>query len=166
MNIDMYICNNLKRMKMGKLLSYECPDCGDNRWRYHEADENGELKRVRCKNPVCRYEYNLSQLGTAKRYYKAKALQLYIEGIGSDTIARILDAPKQTIAYWIKRYGTGLEEVRLDKSMKGNPVPLNDEELYKIKDRFQRPRGIIIDGENIGESFIWGITRSISLPDS
>jgi transposase len=47
--------------------------------------------------------------------YIVRALQLYLEGLGFRAISRIIGISHVTILKWVKKYGQGLEFIRIEK---------------------------------------------------
>lgn len=145
---------------------YLCPDCGSPDWEYHDSKE-GYITRVKCLNVACkRKTYSPKNSNSKEGYYKVKAIQLWLEGLGSTSISRILGVPKSTVSFWLDKYTLGLNEIKLSKSNLDTVYLKDDQELYELSDFFREPRGVIVNKNRPQESIIWGVQRKKSLPDS
>ena len=91
-----------------------CPRCKST-----ERVKNGHAKgrpRYRCKE--CNYDYTVQQKSTGvsaetKRY----ALLMYLEGLGFNSIGRILGVSHVSVMKWIKLYGEKAEELKSEKAI-------------------------------------------------
>ena len=91
-----------------------CPKCKST-----ERVKNGHIKgrpRYRCKE--CNYDYTVMQKSTAVPPDKKRlALQMYLEGLGFNSIGRILNVSHVSVLKWIRQYGKQAEELRSDKEI-------------------------------------------------
>jgi len=70
-------------------------------------------QRYTCKD--CGYNYTVDRKSTSKLdSVKCQALQLYLEGLRFKSIARILQVSHVSGYYWIKSYGSKLDNLRSD----------------------------------------------------
>jgi transposase-like protein len=76
--------------------------------------KNGFAKgrqRFRCKN--CGNNYSVEQKSTAKLpSVRRMGLMMYLEGIGFNSIGRLLGVSHVAVIKWIKKYGSQLNEVK------------------------------------------------------
>ena len=91
-----------------------CPKCKST-----DRVKNGHIKgrpRFRCKE--CGYDYTVIQKSTSVPIDKKRlALQMYLEGLGFNSIGRMLNVSHVAVLKWIKRYGQQAEELRSDKEI-------------------------------------------------
>ena len=92
-----------------------CPKCKST-----ERVKNGHIKgrpRFRCKE--CGYDYTVMQKSTSVPTDKKRlALQMYLEGLGFNSIGRILNVSHVAVMKWIQRYGKQAEELRSENEIK------------------------------------------------
>ena len=92
-----------------------CPKCKST-----ERVKNGHIKgrpRFRCKE--CGYDYTVEHKSTSVPPDKKRlALQMYLEGLGFNSIGRILNVSHVAVLKWIKLYGKQAEELRSEKEIK------------------------------------------------
>ena len=92
-----------------------CPKCKST-----ERVKNGHIKgrpRFRCKE--CGYDYTVLQKSTSVPIDKKRlALQMYLEGLGFNSIGRILEVSHVSVLKWIRQYGKQAEELRSEKEIK------------------------------------------------
>jgi len=86
-------CNSEKKVKNGFVKGrqrYRCKDCGNN--------------------------YSVEQKSTAKLPSERRlGLMMYLEGLGFNSIGRLLGVSHVAVIKWIKKYGNQLSEVKNDK---------------------------------------------------
>jgi transposase-like protein len=91
-----------------------CPKC-----KSIERVKNGNINgrpRYRCKN--CKYDYTVMQKSTGvSADTKRLALELYLEGLGFNSIGRILKVSHVAVQKWVKKYGKQAEELRSNKEI-------------------------------------------------
>ena len=91
-----------------------CPKCKST-----DRVKNGHIKgrpRFRCKE--CGYDYTVIQKSTSVPIDKKRlALQMYLEGLGFNSIGRLLNVSHVAVLKWIKRYGQQAAELRSDKEI-------------------------------------------------
>ena len=91
-----------------------CPKCKST-----DRVKNGHIKgrpRFRCKE--CGYDYTVIQKSTSVPIDKKRlALQMYLEGLGFNSIGRLLNVSHVAVLKWIKRYGQQEAELRSDKEI-------------------------------------------------
>ena len=91
-----------------------CPKCGST-----ERVKNGHAKgrpRFRCK--ACGYDYTVMQKSTAvSTSQKRLALQLYLEGLGFNSIGRVIGVSHVAVLKWIREYGKQAEELRSENEI-------------------------------------------------
>ena len=91
-----------------------CPKCKST-----ERVKNGHAKgrpRYRCKE--CSYDYTVMQKSTGVPADKKRlAVQMYLEGLGFNSIGRILNVSHVSVIKWISKYGKQAEELKSDKEI-------------------------------------------------
>jgi len=89
-----------------------CPKC-----KSEKKVKNGVLKgiqRYKCKN--CGFNFTVEYKSTAKSIDKKKfGLMLYLEGLGFQSISRLLEVSHVAVIKWIKKYGEQLKELKSEK---------------------------------------------------
>ncbi len=91
-----------------------CPKCKSTE-RVKNGSINGRA-RYRCKS--CKYDYTVLQKSTAASAEKKRlALELYLEGLGFNSIGRVLKVSHVAVQKWIKKYGCQAEEIRSEKEI-------------------------------------------------
>jgi len=92
-----------------------CPRC-----KSEKKVKNGVLKgvqRFKCKD--CGLNFTVEYKSTAKSIDTKKfGLMLYLEGLGFQSIARLLNVSHVAVIKWIKKYGKQLKELKSDKPIK------------------------------------------------
>ena len=90
----------------------KCPRCGSD----HKV-KNGivrNLQRYKCKE--CSNNYTVEKKSTAVESSKRRlGLMMYLEGLGFNSIGRILGVSHVAVIKWIKRYGSELNAIKNDK---------------------------------------------------
>lgn len=93
----------------------KCPKC-----KSENKVKNGVIKgvqRYKCKD--CNYNYTVELKSTAKPIDTKKfGLMLYLEGLGFQSISRLLNVSHVAVIKWIKKYGEQLKELKTDKPVK------------------------------------------------
>jgi transposase-like protein len=86
-----------------------CPRC-----QSEERVKNGHIngrQRYRCKE--CKYDYTVEQKSTAVSAEKKRlAIEMYLEGLGFNSIGRILKVSHVAVQTWVRKYGRKLEELK------------------------------------------------------
>ncbi len=76
--------------------------------------KNGLVKgrqRYRCKD--CGNNYSIEQKSTAKLPSERRmGLMMYLEGLGFNSIGRLLGVSHVAVIKWIKKYGSQLSEIK------------------------------------------------------
>ena len=92
----------------------KCPRC-----QSEERVKNGHInsrQRYRCK--ACKYDYTVEQKSTAvSKEKKRLAIEMYLEGLGFNSIGRLLNVSHVAVQKWIKKYGERLEELKSEQSI-------------------------------------------------
>ena len=92
----------------------KCPKC-----KRIEKVKNGfirGLQRYRCKE--CAYNYTVEQKSTASSPSKKRlALEMYLEGLGFNSIGRILKVSHVSVLNWIESFGKNAESIRSEKEV-------------------------------------------------
>ena len=92
-----------------------CPKCNSEK-----RVKNGVLKgvqRFKCKD--CGFNFTVEYKSTAKPIeIKKFGLMLYLEGLGFQSISRLLNVSHVAVIKWIKKYGEQLNELKTDKPVK------------------------------------------------
>jgi transposase len=92
----------------------KCPRCQST-----ERVKNGHIngrQRYRCKG--CKYDYSVAQKSTAVSADKKRlAIEMYLEGMGFNSIGRILKVSHVSVQKWVKKYGKKLEELKSDQAI-------------------------------------------------
>jgi transposase-like protein len=87
---------------MESLSDIKCPKCQS--YRVIKSGIVNDKQRFCCKN--CSYYFTVDKLGKRiDSYYVTKALQLYIEGLSSREIERLLGISHVSVMNWVKQYG-------------------------------------------------------------
>ena len=82
------------------------------------------LQRYKCKD--CGRSFTVELKSTAQpEDIKRQALQMYLEGLGFSSIARILHVSHVSVLNWIRKYGREIDEIR-------NPKPVKVMELDEL----------------------------------
>src|ERR1017187_2835306 len=93
----------------------KCPKC-----KSIEIVKNGFLRglqRYHCKE--CAYNYTVIQKSTsASSEQKRLALEMYLEGLGFNSIGRILKVSHVSVLNWIRAFGKKAEDIRSEKEIK------------------------------------------------
>ena len=91
-----------------------CPKCKST-----DRVKNGHAKgrpRFRCKE--CGYDYTVEQKSTSVSIDRKRlALQMYLEGLGFNSIGRILHVSHVAVMNWIRQYGKQAEELRSEQEI-------------------------------------------------
>ena len=92
-----------------------CPKC-----KADKKVKNGIVKgkqRYKCKE--CNFNFSVEIKSTAKSIDTRKlGLMLYLEGLGFQSISRLLNVSHVAVIKWIKKYGEQLKELKTDKPAK------------------------------------------------
>ena len=135
-----------------------CPKCGST-----ERVKNGHAKgrpRFRCKN--CRYDYTVMQKSTAIPIsQKRLALQLYLEGLGFNSIGRVIGVSHVAVLKWIREYGIQAEELRSENEI----IVMEMDEMHSYIGSKKTISGfglLLIDMENDSSTSYW--VRGTGLP--
>jgi transposase-like protein len=131
-----------------------CPNCGICSPR-SGFSQNG-LQRYQCR--PCNYRYTCNtQRRKFTKYYLAKALQLFLEGLTYKTIAEILDLDRNVVSKHLDPYKDLLEPIRLDR--KGAKGELHrDNNAITFQTNEGHSSGLIIKGRS---SEVWGVKRKV-----
>jgi transposase-like protein len=93
----------------------KCPRC-----KSESNVKNGVIKgiqRYKCKN--CNFNYTVEFKSTAKSIDTRKfGLMLYLEGLGFQSIGRLLNVSHVAVIKWIRKYGEQIKELKTDKPAK------------------------------------------------
>ena len=90
----------------------KCPKCKNE--NYVKNGMVKERQRYKCK--VCNFNYTVEFKSTAKdETTKRFSLMLYLEGLGFNSIGRLLKVSHVSVMNWIKKYGKQLEELKNNK---------------------------------------------------
>ena len=96
------------------MIISHCPKCSSTD-RVKNGSINGR-QRWRCKN--CRYDYTVIQKSTSISVEKKRiAIELYLEGLGFNAIARTLKVSHVAVLKWVKKYGLQAAELRSSKTI-------------------------------------------------
>ncbi|MFY8034498.1 MAG: transposase [Flexibacteraceae bacterium] len=87
----------------------QCPKCQS--YRVVKSGIVSDRQRFKCKS--CTYYFTVDKIGKQiDSYYVTKALQLYIEGLSSREIERLLGISHVSVMNWVKQYGLKRPEKR------------------------------------------------------
>jgi len=93
----------------------DCPKC--NSTEYIKAGRVKGRQRFKCKN--CGYMYTVKIKSTAKSSeIKRMALEMYLEGLGFNSIARILKVSHVAVMKWIRNFGKQTESLKSNKEIR------------------------------------------------
>ena len=92
----------------------QCTKCSST-----EKVKNGivqKRQRYRCKD--CGYNYTVEQKqGSRTKEMKRLALEMYLEGLGFNSIGRLLKVSHVAVQKWIRKYGKEIEEIKSDNGI-------------------------------------------------
>ena len=92
-----------------------CPKC--NSTEYIKSGNAKGKQRYKCKS--CNYMYTVQLKSTAKSSeIKRIALEMYLEGLGFNSIARILKVSHLAVQKWINKFGNQLDDLKSDSEIK------------------------------------------------
>jgi transposase-like protein len=100
----------------------KCPKCESE-----DNVKNGIVRntqRYKCKECGCNFRLDYSQV-IEKEKKRRFALSMYLEGLGFNSIARILNVSHVSVINWVKKYGSELSQIRNEK-------PVQEMELDEI----------------------------------
>lgn len=90
----------------------KCPKCNSSK-----RVKNGfvkERQRYKCSN--CSYNYSVNQKSGASSIDVRKfGLMMYLEGLGFQSIGRLLGVSHVAVMKWIKKYGEQIRDIKTDK---------------------------------------------------
>jgi len=102
----------------------KCPKCKET--KYIKSGIIKGKQRFKCKK--CNYYYTVEKKSTGKSSdIKRMGLEMYLEGLGINSIARVLNVSHVAIQKWIKNYGEKLQLLKKE----GELQIINIEELQK-----------------------------------
>lgn len=128
----------------------DCPRCKSD--LITKAGVVKSRQRYNCKD--CGYFFTVTSKSTAKGpEIKRLALEMYLEGLGFNSIARILKVSHVSIQKWINNYGQQIKELKSENEI--HIVELQDIYTYLNKVRQSLPRGILLIelGDGSSKSF-------------
>lgn len=100
---------------MQKKTKMNCSKCKSEK-KVKNGQING-IQRFKCKD--CGYNFTVEYKSTAKPVdLKKFGLMLYLEGLGFQSISRLLNVSHVAVIKWVKKYGKQLEELKTDKPVK------------------------------------------------
>ena len=87
-----------------------CPECNSS--IKVKAGKVENKQRYKCKECGCNY-YSVEIKPTVKpKPQKRQALHLYLEGLDSHSIGKILGVSDESVSKWIKEFGQKIQELR------------------------------------------------------
>lgn len=91
-----------------------CPKCKNK-----EIVNNGNINnRPRYKCKKCKYSFTVVKKSTSVSSDKKRlALELYLEGLGFNSIGRVLGVSHVSVLNWVKKYGRLAEEIKSDNEI-------------------------------------------------
>ncbi|MFT4204812.1 MAG: IS1 family transposase [Chitinophagaceae bacterium] len=127
-----------------------CPKC-----KSPERVKNGHIRgraRYRCKN--CKYDYTVMQKSTAiAAETKRLALAMYLEGLGFNSIGRILKVSHVSVMNWVKKYGKQAEELRSEKAVE--VAEMDEMHTYVGSKKTTFGSGLLLTGTANGSSILF-----------
>jgi transposase-like protein len=134
-----------------KQMIDHCPKC-----KSRERVKNGHINgrpRYRCKE--CKYDYTVTQKSTGVTIDKKRlALQLYLEGLGFNSIGRILHVSHVSVMNWVRRYGQQAEELKSDTKIE--VMEIDEMHSYIGSKKTISGSGLLlIDMENDSSTSYW-----------
>lgn len=133
----------------------KCPRCQST-----ERVKNGHIngrQRYRCKG--CKYDYSVAQKSTAVSADKKRlAIEMYLEGMGFNSIGRILKVSHVSVQKWVKKYGKKLEELKSDQSIEVVEIDEMHSYIFSKKTTFGYGLLLIDMGKNSSNSFWASVT--------
>jgi len=92
-----------------------CPRCKST--AYTKAGKAKGKQRYKCQN--CNYLYIVHVKSTEKSSeIKRIALEMYLEGLGFNSIARILKVSHVAVQKWIRKFGNQVADLKSNKTIK------------------------------------------------
>ncbi|MBA7534148.1 hypothetical protein ES705_26394 [subsurface metagenome] len=128
----------------------KCPKCKGT--KYIKAGKIKNNQRYKCIK--CNYHYTVITKSSGKSSeIKRLGIELYLEGLGINSIARILQVSHVAIQKWIKKYGNELSIIKNDGSIQ--IIDIKDLEEYIINKAGEIEYGILLIEikENSSNSF-------------
>lgn len=117
----------------------DCPRCNSN--QYHKAGTVKGKQRYKCKN--CHYFYSVEKKSTAQnKEIKRLALEMYLEGIGFNSIARIFNISHVSVQQWVKSNEKVLKELKSDGIIK--IIEFDKMLVHLLKKGMKKHRGFLI----------------------
>ncbi len=129
----------------------QCPKCQANKNILKSGVIKGQ-QRYKCKQ--CGYHFTVDKEGKSiESYYVIKALQLYLEGISTREIERLLGVSHVSVLNWIKKYNCKVPKGKniADKPSYGVYTRQEIVNLFQDKD-FLKNAGMIIN--ELGDKYI------------
>jgi len=136
-----------------------CPRCKSI--NFTKAGNSKGKQRYKCK--TCNYFYTVNFKSTAKsNFVKRVALEMYLEGLGFNSIARILEVSHVSIQQWVKVYGKELEELKNNADIE--LINLSEVYTYLTKKKQSNNAGLLLIDINKKSSksfWIFGKEREV-----
>ena len=83
---------------------------------YTKAGFTKGRQRYKCKD--CSRYYSVEQKSTAvSKEKKRMALQMYLEGLGFNSIGRVLGVPHVSVLKWVRKYGESCDSLRSEDTV-------------------------------------------------
>ncbi len=93
----------------------KCPKCKSP--EYTKAGKAKNKQRYKCKK--CNYMYTVQLKSTAvPSEIKRIALEMYLEGLGFNSIARILKVSHVSVQKWVRKFGNQVDDLKSNKEIK------------------------------------------------
>src|SRR5690554_3180576 len=93
----------------------KCPKCGSDNKVKNGIVRN--LQRYKCKE--CSNNYTVEKKSTAvDSSTRRLGLMMYLEGLGFNSIGRILGVSHVAVLKWVRKYGSELDAVKNDKPVR------------------------------------------------
>jgi len=125
---------------LGKQINkMDCPKCNSN--LHHKAGVIKGKQRYRCKE--CHYFYTVGKKSTGQdKGIKRLALEMYLEGIGFNSIARIFGVSHVSVQQWVKKNERILIGLKTDCPV--NIIELDELYVYLSAKEKENHRGFLV----------------------
>lgn len=137
----------------------ECPKCSNKK----NKKDGFVLQRQRYKCSFCGYRFSvIKKKGTAEKYTKRQALELYLEGYSTRSISKLLGISHVSICSWMKQFPSA-DLIRREKPIKQINIKKALPYLKKKQNRSGAEMILTVLGKRHSDSFL--ITRNTGVAE-
>ncbi len=134
-----------------------CPNCDDsNKNKVIRFGVRDGKQRYKCKSCGYRFQEN-STLRKIDTYFRAKAVQLYLEGLSHRGISGLLAVHETTVSRWLEPYEEILSPLIQEKDTKKLELISQSPVIVTQSLTQGKTSGILFIGEDSTE--LWGVSR-------